>query len=155
MNLESFQTEGLLRIETDPHLSRAENICRYINVLHLKPKSFLGAMIESSDPLIVKRRQYWGTSTGWNSTKGLISGLKTLVLEINDGSQRWNQFVLEEASTYVQEIILEMMLLTIASSRLRILSMRKTYPKAMRRTGLSTPLKLSRPSFSTKRPIWR
>lgn len=104
MQVQNAQTEGLLDIQTDPNLSRSENICRYINQLNMKPKAFFRSMIESTDPLITKRRQYWGTSTGWDSTKKVILALKGLVLDSSDGSKRWNEFILQEASLSMKMI---------------------------------------------------
>lgn len=141
MDNDYCQTEGQLTFKTDPDLSRSENICRYINRLNFKPKSFFGAMISSSDALIVKRRQYWGTKTGWDSTKSIILGLKSLVLADDDGSARWNELILQEASSFLPVIKCNHTLMTSALIRRSTLSIPKTYQKEMRRMELSTLLR--------------
>lgn len=86
-------------IELDAHHGTI-NICKYIREIGMRPKTFLQNLLSSSNEEIVKRRQYWGTSTGWLLTEKLILTIKSLVIESEgkDGVNRWNAFILNEVS---------------------------------------------------------
>ncbi|KAA1134309.1 hypothetical protein PGTUg99_035037 [Puccinia graminis f. sp. tritici] len=72
-------------------------ICRQIQALQWTPKQFITAFLGSDDSDLAYRRRFWGTETGWNSTRTLIEAIKSEVTRSRDGSLRWETFIQEEA----------------------------------------------------------
>lgn len=81
---------------------RTIQICNYINILGTTPKKIVQNLLDSPDSEVVKRRQFWGTSTGWNSTEQIMLRIKALVVEGqgDTGVERWNTFILKEVSEW-------------------------------------------------------
>ncbi|KAH9824765.1 hypothetical protein DFH28DRAFT_1016103, partial [Melampsora americana] len=87
----------------NPPRNRTLLICEYINSLGMNPKSFVQNLLDSNLPAIVSKRQFWGTETGWESTRKLIMSIKRRAYD-NDkktGTQNWSNFVLKEAHEIV------------------------------------------------------
>lgn len=83
-----------------PPMHRTILICDYIKSLKMRPKTYLQNFLVSEDDEIIKQCQYWGTSTGWESTEKIMLSIKKLVLESSDrtGEDRWEQFILREVN---------------------------------------------------------
>lgn len=103
MMVERNQTD---REDELPTTLRSIKICNAIYALNMTPKSFLQNMIDSDNDEMIRRRQYWGTETGWQSTERLILGFKGLILGSTGGEARWNQFVLKEVSSFILHLIM-------------------------------------------------
>lgn len=95
-----------LNVDKMPDKSHTSKICEYINNLNMNPKQFLYKFLDSTDDDIVRRRQYWGTDTGWNSTEAILDLIKKRVHESkpNDnnperGIERWESYVLKQVFT--------------------------------------------------------
>lgn len=73
---------------------------KYINILGTTPKKLVQNLLDSQDAEVVKRRQFWGTSTGLNSTEQIILSIKGLVIggQGDGGVEIWNDFMLKEVS---------------------------------------------------------
>lgn len=80
--------------------NRTLSICEYMNNLGMTSKSFLQNLLDSNVSEVASRRQFWGTKTGWNSTRNVIKSIKRLVIESDKrtGSQNWFDFILREVS---------------------------------------------------------
>lgn len=64
----------------------------------MTPKSFLQSLLDSENPGFVKRRQFFGSSTGWPSTLKVIESLKSLVFKHRNSIniENWNSSILKE-----------------------------------------------------------
>ncbi|PLW49555.1 hypothetical protein PCANC_08986 [Puccinia coronata f. sp. avenae] len=73
------------------------SICSHIESFQLNPKSFLTEFLQHSSINAAFWRRFWGT-VGWPSTRRLLMNIKSLVCNNSDGQDRWEQFILEEAT---------------------------------------------------------
>ncbi|WAR56347.1 hypothetical protein PtB15_7B195 [Puccinia triticina] len=85
-----------------PHQALTENeklmiVCRQLQALDWTPKQFTTAFLRSEDTEFAYRRRFWGTSTGWNSTRNLIEVIKSEVTSSDYGASQWETFIQEEA----------------------------------------------------------
>lgn len=84
---------------------RTIKICKLINELGMTPKSFLQNLLDSEEPSVVKRRQFFGSSTGWPSTLRVIETLKSLVFKNRKtvNIENWNAFILKEVRLHTHK----------------------------------------------------
>ncbi|KAH9807666.1 hypothetical protein DFH28DRAFT_849415, partial [Melampsora americana] len=82
---------------------RTIRICRFINEVGMSPKSFIQNLLDSDDPQVVKRRQFFGTATGWPSTQKMIESIKTQVFKNRKkmNSDNWSAVISGEAKEIV------------------------------------------------------
>ncbi|KAA1068901.1 hypothetical protein PGT21_005196 [Puccinia graminis f. sp. tritici] len=76
---------------------KLDAICALMEELNLTPKEFMVAFLEQHHDNVSFRRRYWGTETGWDSTKKLILSIKNLTCTNINGRGLWDQFILSEA----------------------------------------------------------
>ncbi|KAH9808563.1 hypothetical protein DFH28DRAFT_908615 [Melampsora americana] len=88
-----------------PMDERLIKICELINEMDMSPKKFIQNFLTSTDEVIKEQQGKWGTSTGWKSTKLLMTTIGGLVKDDKEnGLTRWSkEFILEEYATMMRD----------------------------------------------------
>lgn len=77
---------------------RTLDICSYIHSKNLTPKKFIQNLLDSPHQDVASLRRFWGTITGWDSTTRVLMSIKRVVLQGEDGCDRWADWILSEVS---------------------------------------------------------
>ena len=73
-------------------------LCDHIELVNLTPKGFITAFLNHSAESFAFCRRFWGSKTGWESTRRLLDAIYTLVTASSDGRGHWNQWILDQVS---------------------------------------------------------
>ncbi|POW09850.1 hypothetical protein PSTT_06500, partial [Puccinia striiformis] len=82
-----------------PHTSKGTKlatICGHIEKLCLTPKSFITVFLQHSAINMAFCRRFWGTETGWKSTRGLLDTMQGVICLHVEGKKLWHEWVLEQ-----------------------------------------------------------
>ncbi|EGG00466.1 uncharacterized protein MELLADRAFT_67805 [Melampsora larici-populina 98AG31] len=77
-------------------------IANYIKSLQLTPKKFIHMLLTSSEPEIVERRKYWGTSATWESTEQIIEDIRRITVDEKGEEKVWNEYMLSKAQSIAE-----------------------------------------------------
>ncbi|PLW30569.1 hypothetical protein PCASD_21405 [Puccinia coronata f. sp. avenae] len=65
------------------------------------PKKFLYYFLKNEHTAVATRRGYWGSATGWTSTKQLLDSIRQLTQKTVAGKALWKAYILKEAQICV------------------------------------------------------
>ncbi|KAA1108512.1 hypothetical protein PGT21_014781 [Puccinia graminis f. sp. tritici] len=89
--------EASARAPRVPMNEKLDSICALMEKLNLTPKEFVVAFLERKHDNVAFRRRYWGTETGWDSTRRLIAAIKAQACSHMEGRGLWEELILSES----------------------------------------------------------